>query len=45
MNLSSLIFPDAVICNIEVNSKKRVLEVMAELLSLNIVEEKQKKNC
>ncbi len=44
MNLSSLIFPDAVICNIEVNSKKRVLEVMAELLSLNIVEEKQKKN-
>lgn len=34
MNLSTLITPDAVICDIEVKSKKRALEVLAELLAL-----------
>lgn len=35
MNLSTLISPDTVICDIEANSKKRVLEILAELLSLH----------
>ncbi|HHO60103.1 MAG TPA: PTS sugar transporter subunit IIA [Thiotrichales bacterium] len=35
MNLSTLISPDAVICDIEVRSKKRALEVLADLLSLH----------
>jgi len=33
MNLADLITPDAIRCNIEVNSKKRALEVLADLLT------------
>jgi len=39
MNLADLITPDAIRCNIEVKSKKRALEVLAELLTTSVSSE------
>ncbi len=36
INLSTLLKPDSIISDIDVNSKKRVLEILAELLSLHV---------
>ena len=40
MNLAQLISPDTIICNIEVNSKKRSLEVLADLLASGMNQDK-----
>jgi len=41
MNLADLITPDAIRCNIEVKSKKRALEVLAELLTTSVSSESE----
>jgi PTS system nitrogen regulatory IIA component len=35
MNLQDLVSPDSVLCDADINSKKRALEVLADLLSKN----------
>ncbi len=42
MNLADLITPDTIICNLEVKSKKRALEVLANLLTDGISQQDEK---
>ncbi len=44
MNISTLINPDTVICDVEAGSKKRVLEILAELLSLRASQQNNDNN-